>query len=165
MAHAAHCVVTQETRNISSPAASLFCSSKAHRQHRSHPRPHPSTPKINWAYCYHLPPSKVTPKLIDFGKVSTAQPAVAHFVITNMLRRAMHVALDLARVPELAGTTPLSQVVPAGSTAKFPMVLRCRDIRTIREQCEFCINGAHFAPMEVGAELMISCLGGAATRV
>lgn len=97
-------------------------------------------------------PLQVAPRTVDFGKVSTAQPAQSHFVITNTLHRPLHVALDLSRVPELAGSAPLAQVVPAGATAKFPLTLRCHDVRTIRERCEFCINGAHFAPFEVGGD-------------
>ena len=99
----------------------------------------------------HPAPSmpQFAPRTVEFGKVSTAQPALSHFVVTNTLHRALHIALDLSRVPELAGSAPLEQVLPAGATGKFPLTLRCHDVRTIRERCEFCVNGAHFAPLEV----------------
>ncbi|KAI8473771.1 MAG: hypothetical protein J3K34DRAFT_497953 [Monoraphidium minutum] len=97
---------------------------------------------------------QVAPRTVDFGKVSTAAPGAAFFVVTNALRRPLHVALDLGRLPELAGSGPLAQVVPGGATAKFPLALRCHEVRTIRERCEFCINGAHFAPLEVAAEVV-----------
>ena len=94
--------------------------------------------------------TQVAPRTLDFGRVSTAQPALAHFVVTNALQVAVHVALDLAQVPELAGSAPQAQVLPAGATGKFPVTLRARELRTIREACELCINGTHFAPLEVG---------------
>lgn len=60
--------------------------------------------------CAELAALQVAPRTLDFGRVSTAAPAAAALVVTNTLARALHVALDLSRVPELCGTQQLAQV-------------------------------------------------------
>ena len=53
---------------------------------------------------------QIAPHTLNFRRVSTAAPAGAALVVTNTLGRALHVALDLSRVPELGGTQQLAQV-------------------------------------------------------
>lgn len=101
---------------------------------------------------------RIAPRTLDFGRVSTASPAAASLVVTNDLASAVHVALDLSRVPELAGSSQLAQVVPVGGSGKFTLALRAHELRVIREACELCINGAHFAPLEVGGRLSLNLL-------
>ena len=114
---------------------------------------------------------RVAPRVLDFGRVSTAAVAEAALVVTNPLARAVHIALDTSRVPELSGgsvssggasgassgsgtarAAPLAQVVPAGATAKFPLSLRAREFRALREALDVCVNGAHFFAVEVAAD-------------
>jgi hypothetical protein len=89
----------------------------------------------------HLSKLVVSPRQLDFGKVSPALPAMAWWVITNTLGTAIHVVLDLHNVQELTCSTP-SQVIPPGATAKFELVLRCQDIQQLKERVQYCINGS-----------------------
>ena len=67
------------------------------------------------------------PRAVDFGKVSTARAATAYFTVTNPLAACIHVALDLVRVPELAGSGPLAQV--RGAQRCVASVRRCTVIQ------------------------------------
>lgn len=89
----------------------------------------------------------VGPRQLDFGKVSPAQPAVQHFVVTNHLNTAVHVVLDLGVLEGLSCSGPASQVIPAGNTAKFALALQCHDVQVLKEKIKYCINGCH---MQVG---------------
>lgn len=82
----------------------------------------------------------VSPRQLDFCKVSPALPALAWWVVTNTLVTAIHVVLDLQSVQELTCSTP-SQVIPPGASAKFELVLRCQDIQQLKERVQYCING------------------------
>lgn len=106
-----------------------------------------------------LPPeqlSKVTvgPRQLDFGKVSPAMPAIQHFVVTNPLSTAIHVVLDTSNLEELSCTSPASQVIPAGSTGKFQLSLRCHDVQLLKDKLQYCINGCHIQTVDVVAEVI-----------
>eukprot|EP00775_Hariotina_reticulata_P012144 gene12144-12282_t len=95
----------------------------------------------------------VSPRQLDFCKVSPALPALAWWVVTNTLATAIHVVLDLQSVQELTCSTP-SQVIPPGATAKFELVLRCQDVQQLKERVQYCINGCSMQPLDVLADVV-----------
>lgn len=96
----------------------------------------------------------VGPRQLDFGKISPALPATQHFVVKNTLNNAVHVVLDTSSLEELSCTSPASQVIPAGATAKFQLSLRCHDVQLLKEKIQYCINGCHIQSVDVVAEVV-----------
>lgn len=93
----------------------------------------------------------VAPRQLDFAKLSSAAPGQQHFLVTNPLTSPVHVVLNLSTVEGLSCVGPCSQVVPAGSSAKFLMQLHCHDTRHVEENIQYVINGCHF---QVGTSMV-----------
>lgn len=65
----------------------------------------------------------VGPKVVDFGKVRMNSVVTSYWLITNVLKKPIHVVLDMARHMDLNASKHTAQVVPPGKTAKFPLTL------------------------------------------
>ncbi|DBA78771.1 TPA: putative protein fap47 [Trebouxia sp. C0004] len=96
----------------------------------------------------------VGPRLLDFGKVSAASRNVRYLAVSNPLVHSIHVVLALAQLPELNTTEPVSQVIPAGSTAKFPIVFSDSRVQHFQQTVEYVVNGCHIFTFQVRASVV-----------
>ncbi|KAL0021413.1 hypothetical protein WJX79_003538 [Trebouxia sp. C0005] len=96
----------------------------------------------------------VGPRLLDFGKVSAASRNVRYLAVSNPLLHSIHVVLALAHLPELNSTEPVSQVIPAGSTAKFPVVFSDSSVQHFQQTVEYVVNGCHIFTFQVRASVV-----------
>lgn len=99
----------------------------------------------------------VAPRQLDFGKLSPAAPGQQPFLVTNPLAAPIHVVLNLATVEGLSCCGPCSQVVPAGGTAKFAVVLHSDEPQHLKETIQYVVNGCHFLVGAGPACLQASC--------
>ncbi|KAF5834411.1 flagellar associated protein [Dunaliella salina] len=96
----------------------------------------------------------VGPKVMDFGTISVGTSNTCNFMIINTLTTPIHVVLDIKAVKEFKGSKAISQVIPPGARARFPLTLVANDIRTFTEKLEYCINSSHIFPVMVSASVV-----------
>eukprot|EP00201_Polytomella_parva_P002682 CAMPEP_0175080504 /NCGR_PEP_ID=MMETSP0052_2-20121109/25548_1 /TAXON_ID=51329 ORGANISM="Polytomella parva, Strain SAG 63-3" /NCGR_SAMPLE_ID=MMETSP0052_2 /ASSEMBLY_ACC=CAM_ASM_000194 /LENGTH=1262 /DNA_ID=CAMNT_0016351219 /DNA_START=29 /DNA_END=3813 /DNA_ORIENTATION=+ len=96
----------------------------------------------------------VGPMLIDFEKVSMGSPTTQYLVISNTLDQCIHVVLDLAPLEDFHTSKHSSQVIPAGSLAKFPLTLLSHEFKSIHERIDYTINASHVHSFSVIAEVV-----------
>ncbi|CAN0296790.1 unnamed protein product, partial [Hapterophycus canaliculatus] len=98
-------------------------------------------------------------RTLDFGQVTVGSSNVRNLAVTNNLPQAVLLELvGLEGQPELVGTGPPAQVVPAGATAGFDVHFRCSTEQVYRKALKVCINNgavyqfsllAHTVPVSV----------------
>ncbi|GFR48568.1 hypothetical protein Agub_g10470, partial [Astrephomene gubernaculifera] len=96
----------------------------------------------------------VGPRLVDFGKVSMGSTNTRHLVLHNTLEGHINVVLDLKPLEMLRDSPAISQVVPPGARAAFPLVLQATEIRSVNEKVEYCVNGNHVLSFPLSADIV-----------
>ncbi|KXZ50888.1 hypothetical protein GPECTOR_14g137 [Gonium pectorale] len=96
----------------------------------------------------------VGPRLVDFGKVSMGSTNTRHLVIHNTLEGSIQVVLDLKPLEMLRDSPSISQVIPPGARAAFPLVLQASEIRSVNEKLDYVINGHHVLSFPLSADIV-----------
>ena len=75
-------------------------------------------------------------KVLDFGRVCVSSVSSKNFSVANDLSRT--VLCSLGRLePELAASTPPSQVIPSGATAGFDITFECSTVMSFKKIVQY----------------------------
>lgn len=89
------------------------------------------------------------PKALNFGTVCVRSATAKSFFVTNDTPGSILVAIDAARFPELAQSTPAAQLIPAGATAGFDIIFSAASACDFAEAVGYTVNGHHPARFHV----------------
>ncbi|CAM9172605.1 unnamed protein product [Choristocarpus tenellus] len=79
-------------------------------------------------------------RTIDFGQVTLGSSNARNSAITNKLQHSILVELLGTGLPELLGSGPAAQVIPAGATAGFDINFKCNTEQLFRKALQYSIN-------------------------
>ncbi|EFJ49198.1 hypothetical protein VOLCADRAFT_90100 [Volvox carteri f. nagariensis] len=96
----------------------------------------------------------VGPRIVDFGKVSMGSTNTRHLVMQNTLDGFINVVLDIKHLEMLRDSPSISQVIPPGAKADFPLVLQASEIRSVNEKVEYVVNGNHVLSFPLSADIV-----------
>ncbi|KAG2493472.1 hypothetical protein HYH03_008289 [Edaphochlamys debaryana] len=96
----------------------------------------------------------VGPRVVDFGKVSMGSTNTRHLVVANTLDTHINVVLDIKQLEMLRDSPAVSQVIPPGARAQFPLVLQAHEIRSVNEKIEYVVNGNHVLSFPLSADIV-----------
>ena len=84
------------------------------------------------------------PQTLDFGTVFVKSTTVKTFRVVNDLRQSIFVKVDIDPdvMPEIANSTPLTQVIPEGQEAGFDIVFRAERPNNYNYPVRYFINGS-----------------------
>eukprot|EP00892_Ulva_mutabilis_P006465 jgi/Ulvmu1/4190/UM019_0169.1 len=94
------------------------------------------------------------PSVLNFGTCSSGVATTKQFFVVNTLAQAVHVVLDAQSHDHLASSENCSQVIPAGRTAVYPITLICASSRSVYHDVDVVLNGFHFLPFTVQADIL-----------
>jgi hypothetical protein len=94
------------------------------------------------------------PKLMDFGKVCVNSVSQKSFSVSNDLGQQSIFVRLLCNEEELSQTSPLSQVIPAGSVAGFDVTFSGRIEKSFRHTVNYIINEQHTFKFTVNADVV-----------
>ncbi|KAK9828703.1 hypothetical protein WJX72_001600 [[Myrmecia] bisecta] len=96
----------------------------------------------------------VGPRVLDFGRISASSRNLRHLFVTNPLTQHVHILVATSGIAELAASEHVSQVIPPGATAKFPIGLCVPHVTSFHQTVEYVVNACQIFSFEVRAEVV-----------
>lgn len=84
------------------------------------------------------------PQKLNFKNVFVKSSETKSFIISNDLRQHIYVRLMVDQYPELAKSSPLSQVIPPGQEAGFDIVFCSQTVKIFNAPITYYINDRPF---------------------